>query len=205
MLVIWHVLFAFGIIIFIFAEKIKSSLKQVITFLVVFSLAVNAALCWFSFEKTDDYDPQLSQKYLIEVNEACSKFDKPVKGATFCDANFYKNFQITYPLEYYCVPFILSPKVYVPYNLTYLGQVPLASRYQIEKSLVKSPFNQFLREQLAKPGITDTLQYQIEFITANQIKFLVCPKDPQTDFKLFLNVKTEITDALTGQRFIVLD
>ncbi len=202
LLVLWHVLFGFLFIIFLYREKHQSIVKYLISVIFIFSLIFNAWNSWFSYEITDHYDPKLSQKYLLEVNTICDSFDKGIKGATFYDDTFYKNLLISYPLEYYCVPFILSQNIYVPYNLSATAEIPANNKYQFEKCVSKSPYNLYLSDHAI---VKDTLQDKIDFIKLNNIKYLVCPKEQTTDFANYFKIKTEVKDEITGQRFIVLE
>jgi hypothetical protein len=204
-LVFWHVLFGFSFIIFLVAEKNKSVIKYVITWLVFISLINNAWQAWHSFKKVDYNEPEISEKYLTEVNKACAEFSSEIKGATFFNERFYNNLLISYPLEYYCVPFILAPNVYAPFNLTAADEVPKSNKYQIEKTLLKSPFNQYLKGQTGTSASKDKLLCQIDFIKKYNITYLVCPKEQKTDFSNYFKIKIQIVDSLTGQRFIVLD
>ncbi len=204
-LVLWHVLFAVSIVIFLYKEKDKSITKHLMTFIFILALLFNGWHSWCSYENRDSYDPKPSEKYLIQINLACQKFDQEVKGATFYNESFYKNLFISYPLEYYCVPFILSPKVYIPFNLTSVNEVPKINKYQIEKNLKKSPFNLYLKEHEVNSDCKNILQQQINFIKINNIKYLICPKEQATNFQDYFSVTIQITDSLTGQRFIVLD
>jgi hypothetical protein len=128
-----------------------------------------------------------------------------MRGATFCDDTFFKNLLISYPYEYYCMPFIFSPNVYVPFNLTSIAQVPASNKYQIEKTVSKSPFNQYLSENTLMVNSNDLFYFQLEFIKKYHIKYLICPKEFTIDFKNYLTVKLEIKDDLSGQRFIFIN
>jgi len=206
MIVLWYVVFGFSFIMFYFRYNLKNNIiGTVILFVFIFACVFNAGYSFTAFKKYDTNEIQFSDKYLIEVNKECSAFKTGTKGGIFYDDAFYQNLLIGSNAEYHYMPFVLSPKVYVPFNLTPADPALNKSIYNIEKNLWKSPFNLYLAQQTDYDISKQILPYQIDFIKENKLQYLICHKNTVLDFKNYLQIKTIITDSLSGQRFIILN
>jgi hypothetical protein len=203
---LWHVLSVLSIILLLSRLNTTNVKYKWITVIFILStLAFNCYSSLLSYSKDDVNDLKFSKKYVIEVNNECEKLKENVNGATFYDSVFFKNTAIQYPYEYYCMPPILSSKLYPPYNLTSMDRVQSINSYQLEKTVKKSVYNQYLSELTKGKSFKDSIDNQINFIKTNQIKYLICPRSMKTDFKKYLSIKTEIYDSISGQRFITFN
>ncbi len=199
-LALFHILFCLAFIIFYYTDK--SKIRNLLSFLFIAVLFFNFINVTYSSKQLNFSHPKFSEKYLREVNKASEKIESNTKGAIFCDDEFYKNSNNGYPLEYYSTPFIMSQSLYIPFNLTDCNQIP--ERVRIN-NIRKNLFNVYINEQKKiSPGKT-LLQYQMDFIRENNIRYLICPKGQNIDFLNSLSVNAQIKDSLSGQTFITLN
>lgn len=203
-LILFHVFFAYSLLELI---KLIDARKSILAFglagLFFSALAVNCFHSWYSFKGPDYFVMHFSEKYIAEVNRECSSFTSETKGAVFCDTVFYRNLLISYPLEYHALPFIYNPHVQVPFNLTAKAEIFQGNIYQLNKVLSLNPFNQYL-DATRNDGIPPQ-QLLLKFISENKIRYLLCPKNMNPEIPKELNIKTILSDELSGQRFVILN
>jgi hypothetical protein len=203
---LWHVLFAFSLTLLLsYLNKTNANYTWFGVVIITLSLIFYCYSTITSYKKEDKNDLKFSKKYITEINNECDKLKENIKGVTFFDSTFFNNTAIQYPYEYYCMPPIISSKLYVPYNLTSKKRVPILNSYQLEKTVKRSPYNQYLSEKTSGKSFKDSLANQLDFIKENDIKYLICPKNLEVNFKEYFNIKIEICDSLSGQRFLILN
>jgi hypothetical protein len=203
---LWHVLFAFSFILLLsYLNNTNANYTLFGVVIITLSLIFNCYSSLTSYKKEDKNDIKFSIKYISEINNECDKLKENINGVTFFDSTFFNNTAIQYPYEYYCMPPVISSKLYVPYNLTSKNRVPILNNYQLEKTVKRSPYNQYLSEKTNGKSFKDSLSNQIDFIKENGIKYLICPKSLDVNFKKYFNIKIEIRDSLSGQRFLILN
>ncbi len=202
-IVLWHILFGVSIIIFFFNEDNRIIASVIVTIILSSSFLTNAYYHWHSFDIIAKSERNFSKKYVLEVNKACNDFIQNTKGAVFNDETYVSNLKHpSYFLEYRYLPFIMSNKVYPPFDIRCCDDKKFHSCTQ--NSMANKPFARFFEKHSSSLFPESDLKIQIDFIKENNITYLVCPKSLDIDFNNYLKVKSEISDANTGQRFIVL-
>jgi len=204
-LVLWHVLFACGIIIFWFEINSRYKISSNILLIICFgSLIYKSVYSFISYKKLSSENLIFSKSYLLKVNDEFKNTKYEMKGAVLFDESYYKNVANVYPYEYYSFPGIKNPKVYIPFNLTYANSIPKENLYQKVHYLAFNPFNQYVDEQNDSAGTADILKLQIKFIKKNNIKYLICPAGAQINPDSFPEIKKIIHDPLSGQSLVLL-
>ena len=203
-LVLWHVLFGVSIIIFFFNKDNRVIVSKIIISSAFFiSLLANAYFNWHSFDVIAKSERSFSKRYLFEVNKACAQFHQNVTGVVFDDEEFKTNLKYrSFFLEYQYLPFILSNKVYTPFDIRCFRNEKL--KIVALENIGNKPFSIYLKNTMDSLSLNSELEMQIEFIKKYKIGYLVCSKNLEVDFRKYLEIKSEICDANTGQRFIVL-
>lgn len=198
--ILWHVLFAFCFTI-LFQTEVK--FKQPVVFLFSITLIVSTLLSFTSFERIDYYGNKISEGYIQEVNTEFNKYDEEVMGGVMYDKTFYRNVLISYPIEFYLMPFTFNPKVFTPFNLTPDNIDEKWNQYQYTKAIQRSPFVQFLNE--AGRRERPLIENQKEFIRKHHLKYLVIPKSDTINYSRHFTIRKEVKDKQYGQKILFLE
>ncbi|HRH11971.1 MAG TPA: hypothetical protein PLU73_10675 [Bacteroidia bacterium] len=198
--ILWHVLFAFC---FTLLFQIEVKFKKIVLLLFGATLVVSTIMSFTSFERIDYYGNKISENYIQRVNEEFYQYNEEVKGGVMYDKKFYRNVLISYPIEFYLMPFTFNPKVYTPFNLTPDNIDEKWNQYQYTKAILRSPFVQFLNEGGRKNRTL--IDNQKEFIKKHKLKYLVIPKSDTINYSRHFNIRKEVKDLVYGQKILFLE
>jgi hypothetical protein len=200
-LVILHTAFAFSLVILI---PLQFKLKLPIAGIFIVALMYNMIQSWTSYQRIDYFDSALGEDYIVSVNKLIAEKNSKLKGGIFYDKKFYRNPLISYPLEYYSMPFILSSAIYTPFNLTSPEIEEQWNLSQMKKEISKSPFTQFFIKERKKDPNISVLQCQLDFIHQQKLNYLVIPKSDTVDYSKYLSFEKILIDKKSGQSFVLL-
>jgi hypothetical protein len=200
-MVLLHALLAYCLVLLI-PQQLK--LKMVFAAIFIFSLGYNMIQSWTSYTRIDYFDAALGEDYIVSVNKLVAEQNIKLKGGILYDKKFYRNPLISYPLEYYSMPFVLSPNIYTPFNLTSPEIEESWNLSQMKKEISKSPFSQFVISERKKDKSRSVLQCQLAFIRQQKLNYLIVPKSDTLDYSNYLSFAKTLKDEKSGQTFILL-
>lgn len=198
--ILWHVLFAFSFTV-LYRTEIKY--RKAVFILFIPAMIFSTVLSFASYERIDYYGNKISEDYIREVNEELNTYTGEVMGGVMYDKTFYRNVLISYPIEFYLMPFTFNPKVYTPFNLTPDNIEEKWNQYQFTKAIQRSPFVQFLHED-GRNNKT-LIENQKEFISKYKLQYLVIPRSDTNDYSKYFSIKKEVKDRMYGQKILFLN
>jgi hypothetical protein len=150
-----------------------------------------------------------SQTYLTTIAKISEKELKSKFGGFMYGKNFYSDDLASKVIRHNIPAGYLSvmPQFYTIVNLE-VFDIPQSNdikRQVFEKrSLSNSEFYQFVAQQKSQKQFTSYLNSQIDFIKTHQLGFLVIGKNVNLAPEIMALSQKTITDATTGERFLLL-
>jgi hypothetical protein len=199
-----HVLLCTGMIIFLFYREQNKTLKIIVLVSFFSAAGINCIYSFSSYKKNERME--FSGKFVEEVNKTCNELKGITLGGIleekypFADPRDAVNLEFnSIRITYISYPYIASPNVCVPFNLS-----PPDVLEQTSITL-KNPFSKFIENQ-KKKGIIKTLnRYQEEFIRKNHLRYLICNKRDDPAVLKNIKIKKRIEDERSGEVFVLLD